>query len=64
MQAMAVHGSMTWSFAADEGKTTIELTYAVTGYDPDGLDRLAVAVDGVLGDQLNRLKGFLEAGEP
>lgn len=40
MQAMAVHGSMTWSFAAAQGDPIIELTCAVTGYDPDGRDKL------------------------
>lgn len=40
---------------ADTGKTTVTLTYAVGGYAPGGLDKLAKVVDGVLAGQLARL---------
>jgi hypothetical protein len=32
----------------------------VGGYSPDGLDTLAMPVDGVLGEQLERLKSTIE----
>lgn len=46
------------------GGTQFEWTYAVGGYMPGGLAAIAPAVDAVLGDQLNRLKRFVESGRP
>jgi hypothetical protein len=40
------------------------LNYAVGGYDPDGLDTLAPAVDGVLEEAMMRLRAFAETGDP
>jgi uncharacterized protein YndB with AHSA1/START domain len=57
--AMGVSAVMTFELVegkdADKGKTTITLTYAVGGYAPTGLDKLAKPVDGVLAHQLARL---------
>jgi hypothetical protein len=57
--AMGVSAVMTFELVegkdADHGKTTITLTYAVGGYAPGGLDKLAKPVDGVLAHQLARL---------
>ncbi len=42
----------------------MELTYSVGGFIDGGFDKMAPAVDGVLGEQLERLKRFVETGKP
>lgn len=64
LQGLAVDGAMTVSFIPDPGGTAIQMTYAVGGYSKDGLDKLASPVDRVLGEQIQRLKAFLETGSP
>ncbi|MEJ2602852.1 MAG: ATPase [Gammaproteobacteria bacterium] len=59
-----VAGNMTWSFGEAEGRTRIALHYAVGGYDPEGLDKLAPAVDRVLTEQLLRLQRLIQTGDP
>ena len=59
---MGVNGNMTWEFFDVEGGTRIRFSYAVGGYSPEGLDSLAPAVDFVLGDALQRLKNYIDAG--
>ena len=61
---MGVDGNMTWEFEEADDGTRIVLNYAVGGYDPNGLDNIAPAVDFVLGEQLRRLKLFVETGRP
>jgi hypothetical protein len=62
MQAMALTGSMTWTFTEAAGKTRVELTWAIGGYAPGGADALAKIVDAVMMAQLQRLKRFVETG--
>jgi hypothetical protein len=57
-------GHLVWSLADKDGHTTLTQTYYVGGYFPGGLDKLAPAVDGVLGEQLGRLKSYVETGKP
>lgn len=60
---MGVNGNMTWEFFdADDGRTRVRFTYAVGGYYDGGLDALAGPVDGVIGEALERLQAFVEAG--
>jgi len=47
-----------------DGRTTVTLTYDVGGYMNGGLDTLAAPVDGVLGQQVARLKTQVETGKP
>jgi uncharacterized Fe-S cluster-containing MiaB family protein len=61
---MAVTGSMTWSLAKTENGTMVEMTYAVGGYRPGGLQSLAPVVDRVLLGQLMRLRSYAEGGNP
>jgi uncharacterized protein YndB with AHSA1/START domain len=61
---MGVSGNMTWEFEDADGDTIVTLQYAVGGYMPGGLDTAADAVDGVLVEQLTRLKSFVETGDP
>ena len=65
LQPMAVSGSMTFSLGdADGGATRLHYTYAVGGYSPDGLDKLAVPVDQVQLGQLQRLQRYVETDNP
>lgn len=59
---MGVSGNMTWEFDDSESGTTVTLNYAVGGYLAGGLDSIAAAVDGVLVEQMTRLKAFVENG--
>jgi len=60
---MGVNGNMTWElFDADDG-TLVRFSYAVGGYQPEGLDSLAGPVDNVIGEALNRLKAHIETGD-
>jgi uncharacterized protein YndB with AHSA1/START domain len=65
LQAMAVDGSMTWELTQAGDKTHLQLTYTVGGYLPSGLGaRMAKPVDGVLTQQVQRLKNLVETGQP
>ncbi len=57
---MGVNGNMTWEFFDDVAGTRVRFTYAVGGYYDKGLDSVAVPVDTVIGDALERLKEYIE----
>ena len=59
-----VDGNMTLDFQAADAGTRVRLTYAVGGYMASGLDKIAPAVDAVLGEALDRLKAYIETGSP
>jgi hypothetical protein len=63
-QSLAVTGSMTIQLSPSVGGTKVEMTYAVAGYIPAGMNTWAAAVDGVLADQVTRLKNYVERGDP
>jgi len=60
---MGVDGNMTLEFAEHDDGTLVTLNYAVGGYLDGGLGAIAPAVDAVLGEQISRLKAFVETGE-
>jgi hypothetical protein len=60
---MGVDGNMTWEFFDDEGGTRVNFTYAVGGYRPGGLGAVAIPVDYVIGEALQRLKAYIETGD-
>ena len=65
LQALAVSGSMTFALGdAPNGATRLQYRYAVGGYSPEGLEGLAAPVDSVQLGQLERLKRFVETGNP
>lgn len=64
LQGSGVAGSMTWSFTPAASGTRIGLSYSVGGYFQGGFDKIAPAVDGVLGEQITRLKALIETGKP
>ena len=61
---MGVNGNMLWEFEAEGDQTKVRFSYAVGGYSPDGLDKIAPAVDFVIGEALQRLRLYVETGNP
>jgi uncharacterized protein YndB with AHSA1/START domain len=55
LQTMAVDGRMLWKIEAVEGGSQVTFTYHVFGHPEGGLAGIAPAVDGVIGEQLQRL---------
>lgn len=64
LQGIAAAGIMTWRFQPADKGTTVEMRYAVGGYNPPGFKDLAPGVDAVLRSQLARYQRFLETGKP
>jgi uncharacterized protein YndB with AHSA1/START domain len=64
MQAMPVAGVMTWTLKPAGDGTDITLAYAIGGYSAGGFTGMSGAVDGVLGEQVGRLKAYVETGRP
>ncbi|MGO9947854.1 MAG: ATPase [Steroidobacteraceae bacterium] len=60
LQGMGVEGAMTWSLKSSGNGTDISVSYAVGGFAKDGLDDLSKVVDRVLGEQIERLKKFID----
>jgi hypothetical protein len=61
--SIAEAGSMNIRFAAAEGGTKLDVTYAVTGYLAKGMNTWAAAVDAVVTQQFARLKAYAEKGD-
>ncbi len=64
LQDLAINGVLTIATSAIDGKTFLRLTYRVSGNPSAALDKLAPAVDQVLGVQFQRLKALAETGAP
>jgi hypothetical protein len=64
LQNIAATGNMQFAMSPVDGGTKLELTYAVTGYVPAGMNTWAAPVDGVLKEQLTRFKNYVEHGDP
>ena len=64
LQSLAVNGAMTIQLSPAEGGTKLEVTYAVAGYLPAGMNTWAAPVNGVLTEQFTRLKNYVEHGDP
>jgi hypothetical protein len=62
LQSMAAAGNMTIQFSPADGGTKLDVTYAVAGYTPKGMNTLAAPVDSVLTQQFTRLKAYVEGG--
>ena len=59
------HLGLSFGKAADPNSTQLVLTYDVGGYAKGGLAQTwAAPVDGVLGQQVARLKRYVESGKP
>lgn len=64
LQEQPVAGVLTFGTAKRDGATRLRVTYRVAGAPEAGLDKLAAAVDGVIGEQVRRLKVYVETGKP
>lgn len=62
MQSMAVENVMDWSLKPAGDGTDIVLVGTVGGYVSGGLDKLGPVVDHVFGEQISRLKTYIETG--
>ncbi len=63
MQTLGVAGALTFTVSPSDGATKLEVTYAVGGYLHQGLDTFADPVNGVLSQQIARLKSLIETGK-
>jgi len=63
-QGFAVEGVMTLALKSLADGTELSLTYVLGGSSKDGFDSWAQGADGVLTDQVSRLKLLLETGSP
>jgi uncharacterized protein YndB with AHSA1/START domain len=63
-QGYGVEGAMTWTLKAVGDGTDLSLTYVLGGYSKDGFEQLSKGADGVLTDQVARLKRSIETGSP
>jgi uncharacterized protein YndB with AHSA1/START domain len=64
LQSIAATGNMSFQLAPADGGTKLDVSYAVTGYLKAGMNTWAAPVDGVLGEQIARLKNYIERGNP
>ena len=64
LQGIATSGSMTIQLSPSPSGTKLEVTHAVGGYLPAGMNTLATPVDSVLTAQFTRLKNYVERGDP
>jgi len=64
LQSIAAAGNMTIKLSSAGGGTKLELTYAVSGYLPAGMNTWAAPVSSVLTEQFTRLKNYVETGDP
>jgi hypothetical protein len=65
LQFTGATGHLGFTLKPSGDKTDLVLTYDVGGYAKGGLaDTLAAPVDGVLGEQVARLKKYVETGKP
>jgi uncharacterized protein YndB with AHSA1/START domain len=63
-QMSGADGRLAWMLAETDGKTTLTWTYDLGGYMKGGLQPMAAPVDGVLAEQIARLKAYIETGKP
>lgn len=64
LESIAAAGNMKIQLTPADGGAKLELTYAVTGYLPAGMNTWAAPVDSVLKEQMTRLKNYVEHGNP
>ena len=64
LQDFGVIGHLTLTLRQNGAGTQVTQTYDAGGHAPGGLDKLAAPVDGVLTEQLARLKRYTETGSP
>jgi uncharacterized protein YndB with AHSA1/START domain len=63
-QSMAVDGALTFAMKPSATGTTLTLDYTLGGYSKDGFADFSKGADGVLAEQVVRLKSYVETGSP
>jgi uncharacterized protein YndB with AHSA1/START domain len=63
LHELPVSAVLTFSTDKRDGATRLRVTYRVAGAPDAGLDQLAPRVDKVIGEQVGRLKAFIETGK-
>jgi len=63
-QGSGVDGAMTWSLEAAGNETNLTVTYDLGGHMTGGFGDWPKAADGMVSEQVARLKKFLETGSP
>lgn len=64
LQSLAATGTLTIEFSPADHGTKMQVTYAVGGYLPAGMNTFAPIVDSVITSQFTRLKNYAEHGAP
>jgi hypothetical protein len=64
LQALGASGTLGFALSPSSSGTKLNVTYAVAGYFPQGMNTLASPVDAVLTEQIGRLKNYVENGSP
>ncbi len=64
LQPLAVNAILSFAIAPAGGKAALTVTYNVAGNPDAGLDKLAGAVDSVIGEATDRLVAYVESGKP
>ena len=64
LQGWGLAGAWTWSFKADATGTVVSMQYAAGGYMQGGFDKMAPAVNGMMGEQVARYQAFADTGKP
>lgn len=64
LQKFGAAGTLSFAISPAGDGSKLEVTYAVGGYFPGGLNTWAAPVDSVLTEQVTRLKSCLETGSP
>jgi hypothetical protein len=62
LQKFGAAGTLSFAITPTSDGSKLELTYAVGGYLPGGLNTWAAPVDSVLTEQATRLKSYVETG--
>lgn len=63
-QATGMEGVLTFALKPNGSSTDVTVTSDIGGYMKGGLGPLPKAADGVIGEQVQRLKSFIETGSP
>jgi len=64
LQSLAATGTMKIILSPAAGGTKVDVTYAVGGYLPAGMNTFASPVNEVLTEQFARFKNYVESGSP
>src|SRR5204862_7126374 len=62
--SMGVAGALEWALEERSGRTRLQVVYNVGGYIKGDFTQLAPVVDGVITNQVKRLKSVSETGRP